>query len=661
MTLARSITDKDWVGVRQAIARIGSLEFGPDSTPEFSSVKLTGLSASQFVFTDASKVLTSVAVPLTVNYGGTGLATLTDHSLLLGSGTDAVTMLGAATDGQLPIGSTGADPILAALTGTANQITVTNGAGSITLSTPQDIATGSSPTFVTIDLTGITDSNIPYMSASGFADSPLSYDGADVNLTAKLNSTASDDYGIDLSGGTWSSGVMNWDANPDVYSAGTKIIGFDDTNYNMFFGSDTFKTEAGQYNVAFGYQAGYYNTATGNDAWGDNNVYIGYHAGFGNVTGSTGFQNVAIGNEALKSVTSGNVNVAIGSGSLFLNTSGVRNMALGVNSLRSNLGGVDNIAIGAAALYTNSSGSTNTAIGAFALYYNTVFSNNIAIGNNAGFNVTGNANTFVGTGSGYYSTSANGNVYIGYKAGVRQTTGDNQLIIDNQDRSSAANEEAISLIYGTFAATAAAQNIRFNTATFNINGGVDTDITCNFIGTTNSGVLKWMEDEDYFEFDDDAVFVGDSVGLPYGDMYTNATIAVTISDNNPTEVFDATSDGFTAGELHRVTFPTGGDEHYLSVDVAGRYLITWSNSFAQNSPSSAIEVEGGVMVGGVAQNPGRAHRTVANSTDKGNMGGVCILDLAANAQVSLFITNETNTTNIDVEHANLTLVHIGGT
>jgi len=43
------------------------------------------------------------------------------------------------------------------------------------------------------------------------------------------------------------------------------------------------------------------------------------------------------------------------------------------------------------------------------------------------------------------------------------------------------------------------------------------------------------------------------------------------------------------------------------------------------------------------------------------MGGVCILDLAANAQVSLFITNETNTTNIDVEHANLTLVHIGGT
>ena len=55
--------------------------------------------------------------------------------------------LGQATDGQLPIGSAGAAPVLAALTGTANQVTVTNGAGSITLSTPQDIHTGASPTF----------------------------------------------------------------------------------------------------------------------------------------------------------------------------------------------------------------------------------------------------------------------------------------------------------------------------------------------------------------------------------------------------------------------------------------------------------------------------------------------------------------------------------
>jgi len=143
---------------------------------------VSGLTASRLIATNGSKQLASVAdltawiagtaneitvtsdgdgtvtlalvTPLAVNKGGTGVATLTDHGLLLGSGTDAVTPLGAATHGQIPIGSTGADPVLATITGTANQITVTNAAGSITLSTPQDIHTGASPTFAGLTTTG---------------------------------------------------------------------------------------------------------------------------------------------------------------------------------------------------------------------------------------------------------------------------------------------------------------------------------------------------------------------------------------------------------------------------------------------------------------------------------------------------------------------------
>lgn len=69
---------------------------------------------------------------LGVAQGGTGAATLTDHGILLGSGTGAITPLGAATDGQLPIGSTGADPVLATITA-GSGISVTNGAGSITI------------------------------------------------------------------------------------------------------------------------------------------------------------------------------------------------------------------------------------------------------------------------------------------------------------------------------------------------------------------------------------------------------------------------------------------------------------------------------------------------------------------------------------------------
>ncbi len=75
---------------------------------------------------------------LAVARGGTGLATLTAHSLYVGNGTSAPTALGVATNGQIPIGSTGADPVLATITA-GSGITVTNAAGSITIA-----STGSS-------------------------------------------------------------------------------------------------------------------------------------------------------------------------------------------------------------------------------------------------------------------------------------------------------------------------------------------------------------------------------------------------------------------------------------------------------------------------------------------------------------------------------------
>lgn len=135
------------------------------------------------------------ATPVTANFGGTGAATLT--GLVQGNGistmtaipnsstvgqalrvtgaatyawgaldladTDAVTgVLPAAnggtgisfasmTNGQLPIGN-GTGVTAATLTGTADQITVTNGVGSITLATPQGIASTSTPQFARLGL-----------------------------------------------------------------------------------------------------------------------------------------------------------------------------------------------------------------------------------------------------------------------------------------------------------------------------------------------------------------------------------------------------------------------------------------------------------------------------------------------------------------------------
>lgn len=62
---------------------------------------------------------------------------------------------GSAANGELAIGN-GSGFTKAALTGTSNQLTVTNGAGSITLSTPQDIHTGASPSFGGLTLSGLT-------------------------------------------------------------------------------------------------------------------------------------------------------------------------------------------------------------------------------------------------------------------------------------------------------------------------------------------------------------------------------------------------------------------------------------------------------------------------------------------------------------------------
>lgn len=76
---------------------------------------------------------------LLVADGGTGVSTLTDGGILLGSGTSPITATAQPTNGQVLIGSTANDPVLSTLTQGSN-ITITNGPGTITiassLSTP---------------------------------------------------------------------------------------------------------------------------------------------------------------------------------------------------------------------------------------------------------------------------------------------------------------------------------------------------------------------------------------------------------------------------------------------------------------------------------------------------------------------------------------------
>lgn len=78
----------------------------------------------------------TLSTPLAISSGGTGAASLTGNGLVgVNAGGTALTST-TLTDGQLLIGSTGSSPVAATISGTASQVSIANGAGSITASIP---------------------------------------------------------------------------------------------------------------------------------------------------------------------------------------------------------------------------------------------------------------------------------------------------------------------------------------------------------------------------------------------------------------------------------------------------------------------------------------------------------------------------------------------
>ena len=125
---------------------------------------------------DAELASLALDTALPVDSGGTGVKTLTDGGVLVGSGTGAVTSLGQATNGQLIIGSTGADPVLAELTAGSN-ITITNTAGEISIAA----TAGGSGTVQTVSATG-TENGLTLTSDGDTVDPTITLGGALVNV-----------------------------------------------------------------------------------------------------------------------------------------------------------------------------------------------------------------------------------------------------------------------------------------------------------------------------------------------------------------------------------------------------------------------------------------------------------------------------------------------
>ena len=215
-----------------------------------------------------------------------------------------------------------------------------------------------------------------------------------------------------------------WDSTPGVWVLQAQVVtGPTGPTGPSGLTPATFVDIVSPYNVGMGYAAmngtspaGLNNVAVGHDAGkaitsGENNVAIGLEALSLNTTGSDA---VAIGNLAGRGTTGGGI-VAVGYWALKSNSTG-GDVAIGYAAMYSNSTGLNNVAVGAYALRSNVTANRSTAVGYYALNVS-VADNNTAVGALASYSITtGTQNTSLGSNAGRGGTTGSNNTCIGYYA-----------------------------------------------------------------------------------------------------------------------------------------------------------------------------------------------------------------------------------------------------
>jgi hypothetical protein len=137
------------------------------------------------------------ATDVGVAYGGTGVSTLTDGGVLLGSGSSAITAMAVLTDGQMIVGDGTGDPV------------AESGA---TLRTSVGVGTGDSPQFTGLTVSGTGASSLDVGGGLNIGTGDVALIGTDGKINGPLSSTIIDDLSganlTTLAAGNISSGTV---------------------------------------------------------------------------------------------------------------------------------------------------------------------------------------------------------------------------------------------------------------------------------------------------------------------------------------------------------------------------------------------------------------------------------------------------------------------
>jgi hypothetical protein len=140
----------------------------------------------------------------------------------------------------------------------------------------------------------------------------------------------------------------------------------------------------------------------------------------------------------------------------------------------------------------------------------------------------------------------------------------------------------------------------------------------------------------------------------YGSMYgddISVSVVISVAGN-----YYPVNSGISGGACSHMVFQNARE---IKCQIAGKYKADRSLTVKIVSGANS-HIEGAVMINSTEQLNTVNTTHLQNSNDEQSVGGTGIITLAVGDVVKLCIENETDTSNVIVDHVNMTLVRLGG-